>query len=95
MTEKLGISGRLARLFLDSELTPLLGVSALLLGLFLAWMHPILPIYGLLFGALLGVAMGVVALLANGDSRFPFGPALSLGAMAAIWLHEPILRGLG
>jgi prepilin signal peptidase PulO-like enzyme (type II secretory pathway) len=68
---------------------------ALLLGLFLAWMHPILPIYGLLFGALLGVAMGVVALLANGDSRFPFGPALSLGAMAAIWLHEPILRGLG
>lgn len=68
---------------------------ALLLGLFLAWMHPILPIYGLLFGALLGVAMGAVALVARGDSRFPFGPALSLGALAAIWLHEPILGGLG
>ena len=32
-----------------------------------------------------------IALVARGDSRFPFGPALSLGAMAAVWLHEPIL----
>jgi prepilin signal peptidase PulO-like enzyme (type II secretory pathway) len=68
---------------------------ALLLGLFLAWLHPILPVYGLLFGAVLGVLMGVAALLASGDSRFPFGPALSLGAMAAVWFHEPILRGFG
>ncbi len=68
---------------------------ALLLGLFLAWMHPILPVYGLLFGAVLGLVMGGIALVARGDSRFPFGPALSLGAMAAVWLHEPILRGLG
>ncbi len=68
---------------------------ALLLGLFLAWMHPILPVYGLLFGAVLGLLMGVFAMLARGDSRFPFGPALSLGAMAAVWFHEPILRGFG
>lgn len=68
---------------------------ALLLGLFLAWMNPILPVYGLLFGAVLGVVMGGVALLARGDSRFPFGPALALGAMAAVWLHEPILHRLG
>ena len=34
MTEKLGLSGRIARLFLDSELTPLLGLTALLLGIF-------------------------------------------------------------
>lgn len=68
---------------------------ALLLGLFLAWMNPILPVYGLLFGALLGLLMGIVALAARGDSRFPFGPALALGAMAAVWLHEPILNGLG
>ena len=40
MTEKLGISGRIARLFLDSELTPLLGVAALLLGLFAVAVTP-------------------------------------------------------
>jgi prepilin signal peptidase PulO-like enzyme (type II secretory pathway) len=68
---------------------------ALLLGLFLAWMNPILPVYGLLFGAVLGLVMGIAALIARGESRFPFGPALALGAMAAVWLHEPILGGLG
>ncbi len=40
MTEKLGFSGRLARLFLDSELTPLLGLTALLLGLFAVLVTP-------------------------------------------------------
>jgi multidrug efflux pump subunit AcrB len=40
MTEKLGISGRIARLFLDSELTPLLGITALLLGLFAVFVTP-------------------------------------------------------
>ena len=40
MTEKLGISGRIARLFLDSELTPLLGMTALLLGLFAVFVTP-------------------------------------------------------
>ncbi len=68
---------------------------ALMLGLFLAWLHPILPIYGLLFGAVLGLVMGLAALATRGDSRFPFGPGLCLGAMLAVWLQEPILRGLG
>lgn len=68
---------------------------ALVLGLFLAWMNPILPVYGLLFGSVLGLVMGLVALLGSGEGRFPFGPALALGAMTAVWLHEPILRGLG
>lgn len=67
---------------------------ALLLGLFLAWMHPILPVYGLLFGAVLGIVMGVGALIAGGAKGFPFGPALALGSLMAIWLHEPILRGV-
>lgn len=65
---------------------------ALLLGMFLAWMHPLLPIYGLLFGSVLGLVMGLGAIVTRKDSRFPFGPALALGAMCAIWLHEPILR---
>jgi multidrug efflux pump subunit AcrB len=40
MTEKLGISGRVARLFLDNSLTPLLGLTALLLGLFAVLVTP-------------------------------------------------------
>ncbi len=40
MTEKLGLSGRIARAFLDSELTPLLGLTALLLGLFAVFVTP-------------------------------------------------------
>jgi multidrug efflux pump subunit AcrB len=40
VTEKLGFSGRVARLFLDSELTPLLGLTALLLGLFAVFVTP-------------------------------------------------------
>jgi multidrug efflux pump subunit AcrB len=40
MTEKLGISGRVARLFLESSLTPLLGLTALLLGLFAVLVTP-------------------------------------------------------
>lgn len=67
---------------------------ALLLGLFLAWLHPVLPVYGLLFGALLGLLMGIGALMTGGESRFPFGPGLALGAMLAVWLHEPILRSI-
>jgi prepilin signal peptidase PulO-like enzyme (type II secretory pathway) len=67
---------------------------ALLLGLFLAWLNPMLPIYGLLFGAVLGVVMGVVALAVSGEGRFPFGPALCLGTLLAIWLHQPILGSL-
>src|SRR5512134_2586200 len=39
-TERIGISGRVARLFLDSELTPLLGLTALLLGLFAVLVTP-------------------------------------------------------
>ena len=67
---------------------------ALLLGMFLAWMHPFLPIYGLLFGAVLGLLMGIGAIIVRSDSRFPFGPALALGAMCAIWLHEPLLANV-
>ena len=40
MSEKLGFSGRVALLFLDSELTPLLGLTALLLGLFAVFATP-------------------------------------------------------
>ena len=40
MTEQLGISGRIARQFQDNELTPLLALAALLLGLFAVLVTP-------------------------------------------------------
>jgi multidrug efflux pump subunit AcrB len=40
MSERLGFSGRLARAFLDSELTPLLALTALLMGLFAVAVTP-------------------------------------------------------
>ena len=40
MSERLGFSGRVARLFLDNSLTPLLGLTALLLGLFAVLVTP-------------------------------------------------------
>ena len=39
-TEKLGISGRIAKSFLTTEITPLLAVVGLLLGLFAAMVTP-------------------------------------------------------
>jgi multidrug efflux pump subunit AcrB len=40
MSERLGLSGRISRLFLGSRLTPLLGLTALLVGLFAALVTP-------------------------------------------------------
>ena len=34
MTQELGISGRIARFFLENQLTPLLALTALLMGVF-------------------------------------------------------------
>lgn len=68
---------------------------ALLLGLFLAWMSPLLLVYGLLFGSVAGLVMGIAALIARKGSRFPFGPGLALGALLAIWLAQPILGTIG
>lgn len=67
---------------------------AFLLGLFLAWVDPVLPLYGILIGSILGLVTGLGALLARRGRGFPFGPALALGAMAAVWLHQPLLSRL-
>ncbi|NNK04630.1 MAG: hypothetical protein HKP21_08755, partial [Xanthomonadales bacterium] len=40
MTEKLGLSGRIAAGFQDNQLTPLLALAALLLGLFAVFITP-------------------------------------------------------
>jgi prepilin signal peptidase PulO-like enzyme (type II secretory pathway) len=67
---------------------------AFLLGVFLAWVDPVLPAYGLAFGGVLGIVLGVGMSLARRGRGFPFGPALALGALAAVWLHGPILERL-
>lgn len=66
-----------------------------LLGLFLGWIHPLFPIYGLLFGSLIGLVMGLASIIADKGTRFPFGPALALGGLLAVWLNGPLLHGLG
>ncbi len=68
---------------------------SLLLGLFLSWLNPMLLVYGLLFGSLAGLAMGVAAVIARKGSRFPFGPGLAVGALLAVWFSQPILGTLG
>lgn len=67
----------------------------LLLGMFLGWLNPLFPIYGLLFGSVIGLVMGIGSVIVDRGSRFPFGPALALGAMVAVWLHQPLLAGMG
>lgn len=64
---------------------------ALLIGLNLGWLHPLLPIYGLLFGSLAALTVGVVSIARRNGSRFAFGPALALGTLCAVWFAGPIL----
>jgi leader peptidase (prepilin peptidase) / N-methyltransferase len=64
---------------------------AFMIGLFLGWWSPILALYGLLLGSLVGVVVGVVSLLARAGSRFAFGPALAAGSLLAVWLHASLV----
>lgn len=66
-----------------------------LLGMFLGWIHPFFPVYGLLFASLIGLAMGLASVVADKGTRFPFGPALALGGLLAVWLNQPLLHQLG
>jgi prepilin signal peptidase PulO-like enzyme (type II secretory pathway) len=66
-----------------------------LIGLFLGWYSLLLPIYGLLFGSLIGLVMGIASLVSDKGTRFPFGPALALGGLMAVWLSGPLLSSLG
>src|SRR5690606_31424797 len=65
-----------------------------LLGLHLGYLHPgIVPI-GLFLGFALGAVIGVAAMAIDKAGRktaLPFGPFLAAGAIAAVWLGEPIL----
>lgn len=64
---------------------------AFLIGMFLGWLHPLLPIYGLLFGSLAALVVGGISIATKNGDRFAFGPALALGTLCAVWLAGPIL----
>ncbi|MEO9223830.1 MAG: A24 family peptidase [Acidimicrobiales bacterium] len=64
-----------------------------LLGLWLGWLSPLLVVYALLIAGLVGVAVGVVALVARRgrSAPYPFGPWLALGAVVAIVASPALL----
>jgi leader peptidase (prepilin peptidase)/N-methyltransferase len=66
-----------------------------ILGLYLGWVHPVLPIYGLGIAGVLGSVVGIGVLVASRDRRraFPFGPSLALGAVVAILWSAPLTAG--
>lgn len=66
---------------------------ALLLGLYLGWIHPLLIGFSLILSCLLGLAAGLVIFVARrGKSQpFPFGPWLALGCVLAIVFSQPLL----
>ena len=39
-------------------------------------------------------AAGVASLLADKGTRFPFGPALALGGLLAVWLYQPVISNM-
>ena len=66
---------------------------ALLLGLFLGWIHPLLILFALIVACLLGIVVGAGVFVARrGKSApFPFGPWLALGCILAIVFSQRLL----
>ncbi|MBK6856793.1 MAG: prepilin peptidase [Microthrixaceae bacterium] len=68
---------------------------AVLLGIWVGWIHLILVAYALVFACVLGVVVGVVMLIVRRSSQaFPFGPWLAMGAIIAIMRSDAILEPL-
>jgi leader peptidase (prepilin peptidase)/N-methyltransferase len=66
---------------------------ALLLGLFLGWVHPLLILYSLIIASLAGIVVGLAVLVARqGKSEpFPFGPWLAIGCVIALVFAPDLL----
>lgn len=66
---------------------------AVLLGLWIGYLHPILVLYSLIIASVLGLLVGAAIFAVRRASRpYPFGPWLAIGAVAVIVASEPILR---
>ena len=69
---------------------------AILLGLWLGWINPLLCLIALIASSIIGLVVGVVILAIRKESRpFPFGPWLALGTVIVILFSGPILRFYG
>lgn len=69
---------------------------ALLLGLAIGWLDPVLILIALLISSLLGAVFGVVAVATKGKgTAFPFGPALAVGAVVTVLASSQLLEGFG
>ena len=69
---------------------------AVILGIWVGWIEPVLVVYSLIAASILGLIVGVGVLLVRRESRpYPFGPWLAMGAMAVIIWSEPILDAIG
>ncbi|MEZ5237959.1 MAG: hypothetical protein R2716_03070 [Microthrixaceae bacterium] len=56
---------------------------ALPIGLYTGFVSPLLVLWALLLGSLLGVLVGVWSMVRGGERHFAFGPALAAGALLA------------
>ncbi|NLV54691.1 MAG: prepilin peptidase [Acidimicrobiales bacterium] len=70
---------------------------ALLMGLFLGWVHPVLCLYAVIVASVLGLVAGVILYFARGrkSSQFPFGPWLALGCVVVLLASNTILDFYG
>lgn len=69
---------------------------AVLLGMWLGLLHPVLPLHALIASSVLGVIVGAGVMVVRRESKpFPFGPWLALGTVVVIVFSGPILRWQG
>ncbi|MFV0317836.1 MAG: prepilin peptidase [Microthrixaceae bacterium] len=61
------------------------------IGLFTGFYDPLLVLWALIIGSVLGVVVGLLSTLRGRGGHFAFGPALVGGALLAIWLAPRLL----
>ena len=66
---------------------------AVLLGLWIGYINPLLCLFALIASSVIGLVVGVAILAVRKESKpFPFGPWLALGSILVILFSAPILR---
>ncbi|HNT73093.1 MAG TPA: pyridoxal 5'-phosphate synthase lyase subunit PdxS [Methanothrix sp.] len=69
---------------------------AVILGMWVGWIEPVLVVYSLIVASFVGLIVGVGVLAVRRESRpYPFGPWLATGAVAVIVWSEQILEAIG
>ena len=61
------------------------------IGAFVGFISPLLVLWALMIGSVLGIVGGIASRAATGERHFAFGPALCGGALVAIWLSEQLV----